>query len=170
MNDEPRPSVQLTRTDLDRVIRRAVELQFEEGTDEGGNLSEEEVLRIGGEVGLAPAHVRRALGELRAEAMVPQLPPDGGLLRKLIGAGLVRADRVVPGGAEEVEELLVGWLSGMESLTAIRRRAGISIWEPSEGFVAQLQEASNGAGSVTSSPRRTRSRSPSRSSRKDSRW
>jgi len=139
MTDQQHPSVQLSRTDLDRVIRRAVELQFQETPDDGGTLSDEEVLRIGREVGLGPEHVRRALGELRAEALVPALLADTGVLRKLIGEGRIRAERVVPGDAATVEERMVRWLSGAESLHSVRRRAGVSLWEPAEGIVANLQ-------------------------------
>jgi hypothetical protein len=139
MTDEPRSPAQLSRADLDRVIRRAAELQFQEGADDGGTLSEDEILRIGGEVGLEAGHVRRALGEVRAQALVPALPPDVGPLRRVIGDAHVRADRVVPGDAPEVEERLVRWLSRQESLHSVRRRAGVSLWEPAEGVVAQLQ-------------------------------
>lgn len=139
MTDEPRRSVQLSRTDLDRVIRRAAELQFQEGSDDGISLTEDEVLRIGGEVGLTPDHMRRALGEVRAEALVPALPPDSGPLRRLVGGAHVRAERVVPGVAAEVEERLARWLANQESLHPVRRRAGFSLWEPAEGLVAQLQ-------------------------------
>ncbi|MDZ7778450.1 MAG: hypothetical protein U5R14_00750 [Gemmatimonadota bacterium] len=135
--DAPRPA--LSRADLDRVIRRAAELQFQEGTDDAGVLSEDEVLRIGREVGLDPGHMRRALGEVRAEALVPALPPDSGPLRRVVGEGSVRADRVIPGDPDEVEERLVRWLSKQESLDAVRRRAGFSLWEPAEGMLAQLQ-------------------------------
>lgn len=134
-----RSPAQVSRTDLDRVIRRAAELQLQEAPDDGGSLSEDEVLRIGREVGLDVAHVRRALGEVRAEALVPALPPDGGPLRKLVGEGHVRVDRVVPGDAAEVEERLVRWFSEAESLDVVRRRAGVSIWEPAEGIIAHLQ-------------------------------
>ena len=141
MQDKPTPPVQLNRSELDRVIRRAVELQFREGTEDEGEtaLSEDEVLRIGREVGLDASHVRRALGELRAEALVPALPPDEGVLRRFIGSAHVRAERVVPGAADEVEERVVQWLADVESLHAVRRRAGVSLWEPAEGFLAQLQ-------------------------------
>ncbi len=140
MDDASNLPVQLNRSELDRIIRRAAELQFQESSgDDGGTLSEDEVVRIGKEVGLEASHVRRALGELRAEAMVPALPADGGYLRRWVGPAHVRAERVVPGDAAEVEERVVQWLSGAESLHPVRRRAGVSLWEPAEGFVAQLQ-------------------------------
>ena len=139
--DKPTPPVHLNRSELDRVIRRAAELQLREGSeaDDEAALSEDEVLRIGKEVGLAPSHMRRALGELRAEALVPALPSDDGPLRRLVGPARIRVERVVPGDAKEVEERMVRWLADAESLHAVRRRAGVSLWEPAEGFLAQLQ-------------------------------
>lgn len=140
MDDRSNLPVQLSRSELDRIIRRAAELQFQESAgDDAGTLSEDEVLKIGKEVGLEASHVRRALGELRAEALVPQLPPDVGPLKRLVGPGRVRAERVVPGDVDQVEELIVSWLSDVESLDAVRRRAGVSLWEPAEGVVAQIR-------------------------------
>lgn len=129
----------VSRNELDRVIRRATELQFSEGDPDGGEMSEAEVLRIGREVGLDAEHLRRALGEIRAEALTPALSPDSGAMRRLVGAAQLRVDRVVPGAPREVEERVVRWFSEAESLHLVRRRAGVSLWEPDEGFVAQLQ-------------------------------
>jgi hypothetical protein len=141
VTDTSKLPIHLNRAELDRVIRRAVELQLHEGSDEAteATLSEEEVLRIGEEVGLGVVHVRRALGELRAEALVPALPADEGPLGRFIGPGHVRAERAVTGSADQVEDRLVRWLTEAESLHVVRRRAGVSLLEPAEGFIAQLQ-------------------------------
>lgn len=139
VTDPDRVPPPVSRGELDRVIRRATELQFDKVGDEDAELTESEVLRIGREVGLDPEYMRRALGEVRAESLVPALAPDRGVMRHLMGPGQVRADRVVPGGATETEERLVHWFSESESLHPVRRRAGFSLWEPAEGFVAQLQ-------------------------------
>lgn len=133
-------AARLTRTDLDRVIRRAAELQSGElGRADEGELSEQEILRIGHEVGLDSGHLRRALGEVKAEALAPELPSDRGPMGRFVGPGRVQASRVVPGRAAEVEELLVQWFRQAESLHPVRRRGGRSLWEPAEGFVPTLQ-------------------------------
>jgi hypothetical protein len=137
--EESRSPVHVSRAELDRVIRRATELQFSEGQGTEGELTEAEVLRIGREVGLDSEYVRRALGEVRAEALVPALPNDSGVLKRLVGDGQIRAERVVPAGAYELEEHLVHWFSEGESLRLVRRRSGTSLWEPNAGWVAQLQ-------------------------------
>lgn len=130
----------LGRGDLDRVIRRAVELQFLEGEDEEGRvLTEDEVLRIGREVGVEERHLRRALGELRADALLPAVPDEPPLVERYMGPATVRASRVVPGEAREVEEKLAEHFRAGESLTRIRSRQGRSRWEPAEGMLAELQ-------------------------------
>jgi hypothetical protein len=138
--DAPRPPVLLDRDDLDRVIRRAVELQFHAGdAAEGQSLSEDEVLRIGREVGVDERHLRRALGELRAESLVPARPEANRFLDRRVGPGQARASRVVPGEAREVEAKLAEHFRSGESLTRIRSRGGRSRWEPAEGFLAEIQ-------------------------------
>ncbi len=127
------------REELDRIIRRAVELQFHAAEASEGELSEAEVVRIGAEVGLDAGHVRRALEEVRADALAPALPPDDSLLERVIGPGRFQHRRVVPGEPERVEGEVARWLRDRESLHPVRSRAGISLWEPAEGFLPQLQ-------------------------------
>ena len=76
----------LTRRDFDAVIRRAAELASSE-PDGSDRLSEAELFRIAGEVGLPDAHVRRALSEIRAGG------GQGGVLERLFGAASVSASR-----------------------------------------------------------------------------
>lgn len=155
MNDEPRPpdgSVHLTgpqasgrptggldREELDRVIRRATELQFAGADGDSGRMSEDEVIRIGREVGLAPEHVRRALGELKAESLLPAPPRESGLGTRLFGPARASASRVVPGPAPEVARALEEYLRVGESLRQVRKRGLHSRWEPEQGIVAGLQ-------------------------------
>jgi hypothetical protein len=54
MNEMDRESEDFSRGELDRVIRRAVELQFEAGSDSNAlaRIDEREIRRIGAEVGI----------------------------------------------------------------------------------------------------------------------
>lgn len=131
---------------LESIIRRAAELQFAEGDAGEDLLSEEEVLRIGREVGLEPRHVRRALGEARADDLVPDVPEDAGPLRKLWGTAVVQVTRVVPGDVAEVQRAVEDHLVERQSLRSVRRRRGSSAWEPSEGLVDKMQRALDVAG------------------------
>ncbi len=144
MTDEPRGPVPARRSvsadELDRVIRRAVELQYSAADrDGGGEVDEAEVIRIGQEVGISAEHVRRALGELRAEALMVTAPDEGGLLHRVGGSGFVQASRVIPREAAAVEAALDEHLREGEALAPIRKRAGRSLWEPAGGFMAQLE-------------------------------
>ena len=60
-----RPSID--RTALERVLARAAQLQMAAGEDTGpaDGLSESQLLDVGREVGLSPAHLRQALAEER---------------------------------------------------------------------------------------------------------
>lgn len=83
------PSRQLTTQQLEAVIRRAVELQSGPASREEG-VSENEVIRIGQELGLEPAAVRRAIAEVRTRA-----PAEQGALGRAMGPGVARAARVL---------------------------------------------------------------------------
>lgn len=131
---------------LEEVIRRAAELQFAEGESGGDALSEEEVLRIGREVGLEPRHVRRALAESHARALLPDRPRDDGLLQRVWDDVTVRASRVVPGDPSGVQRTVEGHLESRQSLRAVRRRRGRSVWEPAAGLVDKMQRALDVAG------------------------
>ena len=144
MSDEVRPA--LRRADLDRVIRRAAELQSlesEAGDRAGEGMSEDEILRIGAEVGLEVSHMRRALGELRAEQLTPALPAEEGILARVVGPARVQAARAIPGTAADLSLRLHDWLRRNESLTPLRERLGSSLWEPNQGFTAQIQRGIN---------------------------
>lgn len=130
-----------SRTDLDRVIRRAAELQFEQSSDQGGvaPLRESDLLRIGSEVGIENRFMRQAIGELRAEQLLPDAPLDRGLLSRLVGGAAVRSYRVVPGSVEDVDTKLSEHLKVAETLSSVRSRKGHSLWEPQRGVLADLR-------------------------------
>lgn len=134
-------------SELERVIHRAVELQHGAGdaaeADGGGEepLTESEVLRIGREVGLEPRHVRRALAEVRAEALLPEAPEDEGVTRRVLGDAFVRVSRAVPGEPDEVQAQVEEHFRERESLQSVRLRSGRSLWEPAGSLVSKMQRA-----------------------------
>jgi hypothetical protein len=130
----------LTSAQLERVIRRAADLQTAR-EDVPDRLDDSEVLRIGEEVGLEPQHVRRALLELRAESLVPAIHKERELPLKLWGSAHVQVSRVIPGDVDGVQRELGGYLRTAESLRPVRDRPGLAIWEPASDLASQLKRS-----------------------------
>ncbi|MCG8468144.1 MAG: hypothetical protein MJB57_08025 [Gemmatimonadetes bacterium] len=133
--------VAVTQEQLERVIRRASDLQFRSSTSVGGTLQPNDVVQIGAEVGLDERHVRQALAEVQAASLIPSPPEDDGFVRKFIGSAIVRASRVVPGDQGHVERNLDVYLKEKELLKQVRSRPGRSLWEPAAGLVSQMRRA-----------------------------
>lgn len=128
---------------LERIIRRAVELQFEVGEGRDDRIPEGEVIRIGREVGLDPQYVRRALAEYRTGALAGETPWEPDRLSTVLGPNVLRATRTVPGRPEELQRTLEDHFRSRESLQAVRRLPGISLWEPAGGVLSAAQRALN---------------------------
>lgn len=88
----------LTRREFDAVIRRASELASSDPDAEEGTLTEGELFRIAGEVGLSDEHVRTALADVRSSG------EGGGLLDRMFGPSSIRVARVVGGAARAVDQ------------------------------------------------------------------
>ena len=92
----------ISREALERVIHRAAELQTK-ARDIGDQLTEQEVLELGKEVGIPTRYLQQALLEERAKSVAAQ---DRGLLASLAGSKRVSAERTVPGSEPDVEKAL----------------------------------------------------------------
>lgn len=136
-----RPPVpaEITQEELERVIRRASDLQFRSSTAVGGSIGAQEVIQIGAEVGLEERHIRQALAEVQATSLLPETPEDTGLAHRLFGPAIVSASRVVPGSPDDVEANLEPHLSEKELLQRVRSRPGRSLWEPAAGLIPQMR-------------------------------
>ncbi len=128
------PSRRIDRDALDRIIRRAAELQAGE-IDTGEAITEQELLKLGGDVGIDGRFLRQAMYEEHAGAT----PEERGLLAKWIGPGRVAAGRVVPGDKTSVEQALEHWMTDSEALTVKRRLPDRTLWERQKGFFAEMK-------------------------------
>lgn len=129
--------LRLSREDLEVVIRRAAEIEERYGA-ESPDLSEDDVIRIAGEVGLSEASVRRALAEHRAQGDGDKLLVERGWVSRLCGPALVVATRRVPDSAEGVTRKLREHLRSNEGLRPVRQLKTGSLWEPESGVVASI--------------------------------
>lgn len=127
----------LTRHEFDAVIRRAAELASSDSESREGALSEAELFRIAGEVGLNETHVRMALSEVRAGGV------PGGALDRIFGPSQLRALRVVPGQPEALGGKLDDFLAGTQLLQPVRRTANKLHYRPALDWASQLARAAS---------------------------
>ncbi len=130
----------IDRAAIERIVQRATELQTGEH-DIGEELSPEEVLALGKEVGIPDRYIRQAMLEEQSRTL---LPAATGVVDRIFGAAVVSAQRVVTGNAEDVEQALLRWMDDQELLTVQRHQAGRITWEPVRGMQAGLRRMSAG--------------------------
>ena len=136
------PGDLIHRDALERIIRRAAELQAGE-RDIGDGLTEADVLALGHDVGIPTHYLRQALLEERTRSLVPE---RGGALRWLVGPGRLAAQRVVAGERDAVERALGSWMQADELLQVKRRHSDRTTWEPKVGAFASIQRALGSGG------------------------
>jgi hypothetical protein len=132
----------IPRDALDRIIRRAAELQTHE-RDIGEGLTRDELLALGKDVGIPARYLHQALLEEQTRAPMPSAT---GLWGWLAGPATLSADRVVPGDRATVERALAHWMGEEESLKLKRRFPDHVTWEPKRGAIAAIERAFGGRG------------------------
>lgn len=131
MSDLP---ARIDRAALERIIQRAAELQTGE-RELGDDLTEDQVLALGKDVGIPARYLQQALIEERVRTQ----PAESRWLDRTIGAATVTADRVVMGSADLQEHMLLEWMERTEHLMVQRQQAGRITWEQMGGFQAMLR-------------------------------
>ena len=127
----------LTRREFDAVIRRAAELATSDPDGVEGALTEGELFRIAGEVGLPDAHVRRALSDVRSGV------EPGGVLDRVFGPSTIRASRVVAGEPKKLSAEIDEFLVASRLLQPVRRGIGILQYRPAVDWASQLARAAS---------------------------
>ena len=110
------PARRVSSQELEAIIRRAVEIQSASGGDEVEGIPEAEVVRIGKELGIDAATVRRAMVDVRGRP-----PAERGALAGLMGPKTVRAARIVRRPATSVGMLVEEYLVTSEYMVVQRR-------------------------------------------------
>ncbi len=126
----------LTRQEFDAVIRRAAELASSEPEGEG-SLTEAELFRIAGEVGLSERHIRSALTEVRAS------PRMGGAMDRVFGPTFLHASREVPGTPEDLYDQLDNFFVATQLLQPVRRGPGMLHYRPAVDWASQIARAAS---------------------------
>ena len=133
---EPGPA-RFDRDQLERIIRRAALLQTGEH-EIGDELSRDEVLKLGRDVGIPTRYLEQAMIEERVRTGAGIV---NGFWDHAVGPATVSAMRVVRGTPERAQRTLIGWLDEHELLTVAREQPGRILWEPVGGFHAAMRRA-----------------------------
>jgi hypothetical protein len=136
----PARAPKLDRSALERVLSRAAELQAHDADPADAMLTEEQLLDVGREVGLASQHVRQALAEERSRTLIPE---EHGAMAQIFGAARVHASRTIRSTPASALALLDVWLQREECMQEKRRFADRMLWEPRSGFLSDVRRGLN---------------------------
>ena len=135
MTDNLPSGPRIDREALERIIRRAAELQAGE-KDIGEGLTDQELYQLGQDVGIGDRYLRQALLEERT-----RVEPQGGLVVWFAGPRRVAAARTIPRSQREAEAALQNWMTEGELLQVKRRYPEQTTWEAQQGAYASLKRA-----------------------------
>lgn len=124
----------ITREQLERIIQRAAELQAGE-MDTGEGITEQELLKLGADVGIPGRYLRQAMYEEAAGGAA--LEHD--LLSRWVGPKMVLAHRVVPGERSAMEQAVAEYMTEEEAMTPLRRLPDRTVWERQKGLLAEMK-------------------------------
>lgn len=142
MSDPSKPGPLAPRLDrgaLERVLARAAELQSGSGDTPEEEFTEDQLLELGREVGLAAQNLRQALAEERTRSIVPD--DEHGVGARILGPSRVRASRTVPGRASDVLDAIDSWMRRQELLVVKRHLGDRIVWESRGDFVLGIKRA-----------------------------
>lgn len=132
----------LDRAALERVIQRAGELQAQQA-DPTEEMSEEQLVALGMEVGLTPEHLKQALAEERTRIT---LEHDTTKLGQWVGSGTISTARAVAGKPAAVLATLDRWMQRDECLQVKRRFGDRIVWESRRDIVGNIKRGFNVGG------------------------
>jgi hypothetical protein len=127
----------IDRAALERIIQRAAELQTSD-RDIGEELTPDQVLALGREVGIPGRYLQQALLEERTRLVAAR---PAGAWERIAGVSQVVSQRAVPGTVAGAEAALVEWMEEKELFCVQRRQPGRITWEPLGGMAAALRRS-----------------------------
>jgi len=124
----------ITREQLERIIQRAAELQAGE-MDTGEGMTEQELLKLGSDVGIPGRFLRQALYEEAAGGAAL----EHGFVNRWVGPRMVLAHRVVPGERGVLEQAIGEYMTEEEAMIPKRRLPDRTVWERQKGLLAEMK-------------------------------
>jgi hypothetical protein len=129
--DKPR----IERTAVERIIRRAAELQAGH-RDIGDGLTEQELMALGQEVGIPPGFLQQALLEEGTRAVASA---EQGLTEWLTGPKRIAVQRTIIEDSDRTQAALNHWMTDSELLTVKRRFPDKMSWEARQDMFSSLK-------------------------------
>lgn len=133
----PQVPSKFDRGQLERILQRAAELQAGE-RDPGEELSRDELLQLGRDVGIPGKYLEQAVLEEQTRLPAQRLE---GFWDHAAGPALIGAMRVVRGEPAQVERILADYMEEHELLAVVRQGGGRLVWEPLRGFNAAMRRS-----------------------------
>jgi hypothetical protein len=124
----------ISRESLERIIQRAAELQAGE-MDTGDGMTEQDLLKLGSEVGIPGRFLRQAMYEEAAGGAAL----EHGFLGRWVGPRMLLAHRVVPGTKAALEQAIGDFMTEEEAMTPKRRLPDRTVWERQKGLFAEMK-------------------------------
>lgn len=124
----------ISREQLERIIQRAAELQAGE-MDTGEGITEQDLLKLGSEVGIPGRFLRQAMYEEAAGGAAL----DRGVVGRWVGPRMLLAQRVVPGDKPALEQAIGEFMAEEEAMTPKRRLPDRTVWEKQKGLFAEMK-------------------------------
>jgi hypothetical protein len=124
----------ISREQLERIIQRAAELQAGE-MDTGEGMTEQELLKLGSDVGIPGRFLRQAMYEEAAGGTAL----EHGFLGRWVGPRMLLAHRVVPGDKTALEQAIGEFMTEEEAMTPKRRLPDRTVWERQKGLFAEMK-------------------------------
>jgi len=118
---------------MQTVVRRAAELSAAE-TDANELITEDELIRIGRELGLSERHVKQALYER------PFDEPNA-LLDRHVGLPIVVTSRALLGDPEPIRRELENYFVTREYLQVVKRHSNTTVFEPAHDTFSKMARA-----------------------------
>jgi hypothetical protein len=135
MSDLVPDTARIDRHALERIIRRAAELQAGE-RDIGEGLTESDLMLLGKDVGIPARYLQQALLEEQTRSVMQAEP---GLASWLAGPRYVVAQRSVADTCERVHTALGRWMTEGELLIVKRRFPNRTSWEPRRDMFSSIK-------------------------------
>jgi hypothetical protein len=128
----------LTTTQVEEVLRRAIELEQRRRELQTTSLTEEDVERLGSEIGVSASAVRTALVQVRAESLArPSQRLD--TMDRWFGPRWFVATRTVPGPRKDVAQV-IGSAFGQQLFRVQRNFGETVVWVGGHGLVNGLRQ------------------------------